>query len=180
MRIEADTIVPCSCEVVFRAYRDELPNVVAYLPNGRSIEVKSRTEDGPLVKLHNVWHGGGDIPAAIRAVVDEKVLRWDDFATWDDRTFTGTLSIRTHAFTEAVSCSGVTKMLPVGAASPGGGRCRVELTGDFGIEGKKLGGVPTFMAGSIGKAVESFLAKQITANLASTTEALSRYLSEKA
>jgi hypothetical protein len=170
VRIEADTIVPFSCDVVFRAYRDELPNVVAYLPNVRSIEVKSRQEDGPIVKLHNVWHGGGDIPAAIRAVVDEKVLRWDDFASWDERTFTGTWSIRTHAFTEAVSCTGVTKMLPVGD------KCRVELTGDFGIEAKKLGGVPSFMAGSIGKAVESFLAKQITANLASTTEGLSRYL----
>jgi hypothetical protein len=180
VRIEADTIVPFPRELVFRAYRDELPNVVAFLPNVRSIEIKDRKEEGGLVKLHNVWHGGGDIPAALRAVVDEKVLRWDDFASWDETSFTGTWSIRTHAFTEAVSCSGVTKMLPVGPAVDGGGKCRVELTGDFNIDAKKLSGIPSFMAGSLGKAVESFLAKQITANLASTTEGLSRYLASKA
>ena len=74
-----------------------------------------------------------------------------------------------------MSCSGTTKILAVGDS-----KSRVELTGDFNIDAKKLSGIPSFMAGSLGKAVEAFLAKQITANLASTTEALSRYLSEKA
>lgn len=174
MRIEADTIVPFPRDVVFRAYRDELSNVVAFLPNVRSIEVRSRTEEGSTVKLHNVWHGGGDIPAAMRSVVDESVLKWDDFASWNQDEFRGTWSIRTHAFTEAVTCAGVTKILPVGD-----GKSRVELIGDFSIDAKKLSGIPSFMAGSIGKAVESFLAKQITANLASTTEGLSRYLASK-
>ncbi len=174
MRIEADTIVPFPRDVVFRAYRDELPNVAAFLPNVRSIEVKERTEEGDVVKLHNVWHGGGDIPAALRSIVDEKVMKWDDFATWNAAELAGSWSIRTHAFTEAVSCSGTTKMLGVGDS-----KCRVELIGEFNIDAKKLSGIPSFMAGSIGKAVESFLAKQITANLASTTEGLSKYLASK-
>lgn len=175
MRIEADTIVPFPRESVFRAYRDELPNVAKLLPNVRTLEVRSREEEGPIVKLHNVWHGGGDIPAVMRSVVDDNVLKWDDFAVWNETECAGTWSIRTHAFSEAVSCSGTTKILAVGD-----GKSRVELTGDFSIDAKKLSGIPSFMAGSIGKAVEAFLAKQITANLASTTEALSRYLSEKA
>ncbi len=40
-------------------------------------------------------------------------------------------------------------------------------------------GIPSFLAGSVGKAVEGFLSKQITANLTSTTDALSRYLTKK-
>lgn len=174
MRIEADAIIPYPREVVFRAYRDELPQVAAFIPNVRSIEVRSRTEEGDAVKLHNVWHGGGDIPAAMRTIVDEKVLSWDDFATWDRTKFAGEWTIATHAFTDAVACSGVTRILPVGEQ-----KSRVELTGEFRIDLRKVAGVPALLAGSIGKTVEGFLARQITANLGATTEALSRYLAAK-
>jgi hypothetical protein len=44
---------------------------------------------------------------------------------------------------------------------------------------KKVRGVPSFLAGSIGKTVENFLVKQITANLTSVSDALTRYLREK-
>jgi hypothetical protein len=174
VRIEADAVIPFPRDVVFRAYRDELPQVAAFIPNVRSIEVRSRTEEGSAVKLHNVWHGGGDIPAAVRAVVDEKVLSWDDFASWDAGSLEATWKIRTHAFTEAVSCSGTTRILPVGEH-----KSRVELTGEFAIDARRISGIPSMLAGSIGKTVESFLARQIMANLASTTEALSRYLASK-
>lgn len=167
-------MIPFSREVVFRAYRDDLPKVVEFLPNVRSIEVVSREDDGALTKLHNVWHGGGDIPATLRSIVDEKVLTWDDFALWNEAEHGCEWSIRTHAFSEAVSCKGKTKMIAVGE-----GKTRVELAGDFAIDGKKLKGIPTLVAGSVGRAVEGFLAKQITANLGSTTEALSRYLARR-
>lgn len=174
MRIEADSVIPFPRDVVFRAYRDDLTKVVEFLPNVRAIEVKARTEDGGVTKLHNVWHGGGDVPAALRSIVDEKLLTWDDFAAWDEAEHACTWSIRTHAFTEAVSCKGHTRMIPVGDA-----KTRVELAGEFVIDGKKLKGIPTIVAGSVGRAVEAFLAKQITANLGSTTEALSRYLARR-
>lgn len=175
MRIEADAVIPFPREAVFRVYRDELPQVAAFIPNVRSIEVRARAEEGSTLRLHNVWHGGGDIPAAVRAVVDEKVLSWDDFAAWDAGTLEASWTIRTHAFTDAVSCSGRTRILAVGE-----GKSRVELTGQFAIDARKVAGVPAILAGSIGKTVEGFLARQITANLAATTDAVSRYLASKA
>lgn len=174
MRIEADSVIPFPRDVVFRAYRDDLTKVVEFMPNVRRIDIVSRKDDGGITTLHNVWHGGGDVPAALRAFVDEKLLAWDDFATWNEDAHGCDWSIRTHAFTEAVSCKGHTKMIPVGE-----GKTRVELAGDFAIDGKKLKGIPSLVAGSVGRAVEGFLAKQITANLGSTTDALARYLSQK-
>ena len=175
MRIEADVVIPFPREAVFRAYRDERPQIAAFIPNVRSIEVRARSEEGSIVTLHNVWHGGGDIPAAVRAVVDEKVLSWDDFARWDAAQLEASWTIRTHAFTDAVSCSGSTRILAVGES-----KSRVELTGEFAIDARKVSGVPSLLAGSIGKTAEGFLARQITANLAATTEAVSRYLASKA
>ena len=173
MRIEADSVLPFSREVVFRAYRDDLPKVVEFLPNVRAIEVKKREDDGTISRLFNVWHGGGDIPAAVRGFLDEKALSWDDHAVWDESTYGCQWSIKTHAFTDAVSSKGETRIIELGPD-----RTRVQLSGDFAIDLKKFPGVPSFLAGSVGRAVESFLAKQITANLTSTTDALSRYLSK--
>jgi len=179
VRIEADSILPYSRDVVFRAYRDDLPKVVEFLPNVRSIEVKQRDEAGPVTTLFNVWHGGGEVPAAARALLDEKALSWDDHAIWDESKHQCDWTIHTHAFTDAVTSKGQTKLIelpPAGAS--GGERTRIELRGEFAIDLKKVRGIPSFLAGSVGKAVEGFLSKQITANLTSTTDALSRYLAK--
>jgi hypothetical protein len=173
VRIEADSVLPYSRDVVFRAYRDDLPKVVEFLPNVRRIEVKKREEEGPIVRLFNVWHGGGEIPTAARALLDEKALSWDDHAVWNESTHECEWTIHTHAFTDAVSSKGKTRLIEIGE-----GKTRIELRGDFSIDLKKVKGIPSFLAGSVGGAVEGFLSKQITANLTSTTDALSRYLAK--
>src|SRR5260370_28178002 len=62
MALHADARLPFSRELVFVAYRDELPKLLPYLPNVRRIEVTSRKENGPVVELVNEWRGGGGIP----------------------------------------------------------------------------------------------------------------------
>lgn len=174
MRIEADSVLPFPRERVYRAYRDELPDFTEYLPNVRSIEIKSREELGGTVKLLNVWHGGGEIPVTVRKFLDESVLSWDDHATWDSAAWTCEWKIRTHAFTEAVSCGGKNTFVELS-----GDRTRLEIHGDISIDVKKIKGVPSFLAGSVGKTVEGFLVKQITANLTSVSDALTKYLQTK-
>lgn len=174
MRIEADSVLPFPRTRVYQAYRDELPAFTEYLPNVQSIEVKSRDEQGPIVKLLNVWHGGGDIPVPLRKLLDQKVLSWDDHATWDADQWSVEWSIRTHAFTEAVSCSGKNTFVELS-----GERTRLEIQGEIAIDVKKVKGIPSLLAGTIGKTVETFLVKQITANLTSVSDALARYLQEK-
>lgn len=174
MKIEADSVLPFSRERVFRAYRDELPDFTAYLPNVRAIEVKSRKEQGPIVELHNVWHGGGDIPGPVVKILGDSKLSWDDFAKWNETEHFVEWNIRTHVFTEAVTCGGRNTFIDLG-----GDRTRLEIQGDISIDVKKVKGVPSFLAGSIGKTVENFLVKQITANLTSVSDALTRYLQSK-
>jgi hypothetical protein len=174
VRIEADSVLPFSRERVYRAYRDELPDFTAYLPNVRAIEVKSREDHDGIAKLHNVWHGGGDIPAPVVKLLGSDSLAWDDFASWNQAEWTVDWKIRTHVFTEAVTCGGKNVFIELS-----GDRTRLEIQGDISIDVKKIRGVPSFLAGSIGKTVENFLVKQITANLTSVSDALTRYLQDK-
>lgn len=174
MDLVADATLAFPRALVFATYRDHLVDVVEYLPNIRAIEVKSRTEDGPIVEMLNVWHGGGDIPAAARAVISEAMLTWDDHARWDASDFTCHWRIVTHSFTEAVRCEGTNRYLEQG------GRTTLQIRGSLTIEASKIRGVPRLLAGSVGRTVEDFLGKKIQPNLVEVSVGVRRYLEAKA
>jgi hypothetical protein len=173
MDLVADATLPFPRPVVFAAYRDHLVDVVEYLPNIRAIEVKSRNDDGPVVQLLNVWHGGGDIPAAARAVISEAMLSWDDQARWDERDFTCKWRIVTHAFSEAVTCEGTNRFLERD------GETTLEIRGTLSIDAAKIRGVPRLLAGTVGRTVEDFLGKKIKPNLVEVSGGLRKYLDAK-
>jgi hypothetical protein len=180
MEISADATLPFPRAIVFAAYRDDLTKLLEYLPNVRSIEVKSRKESpGPRgadgvpvlhVELVNIWHGGGEIPAAARAVLSEAMLSWTDYATWTEENWTCAWRSETHAFTEAVKSVGTNQFVEVD------GGTRIQIRGVLEIDAKKIKGVPGFLAGKVGSAVESFLASRIKPNLIEVTEGLHKYL----
>lgn len=171
MRIESDSVIKFPRELTYRTYRDELPELVKHLPNVRSIEVKERQDEGDTVRFVNVWEGGGEIPRAIRGVLSEDMLSWHDYATWKEAEWLCEWHIETHSFREAVKCSGVNRFIEID-----GERTRLEIRGDLSIDLKKVKGVPSFLAGSLGRTVEQFMVKQITTNLTSVSQGLSSYL----
>ncbi len=174
MKLEADARIPFDRPTVFRAYRDHLVDLLPYLPNVRRIEVKNRTDVGNVTKMLNVWHGGGEIPAAARAVVSESMLTWDDHAIWDEAAFTCEWRIETHAFTEAVHCAGLNRFVERG------GETLLEIRGELTIDAKKIKGVPGFLAGSVARTVEQVLVAKIQPNLVETARGLKLYLEKRA
>ena len=170
MQLRADAKLPFPRPEVFAAYRDKLVDLLPYLPNVRKIEVKSREQDGKITKLLNVWQGGGDIPAAARAVLSEAMLGWDDHAEWNEEDFTTKWVIKTHAMTEAVKCEGTNRYIE------DDGQTTIEIRGVLEIDAKKIKGVPGFLAGKVGKTVEEFLIGKIQPNLVETVKGLQKYL----
>lgn len=175
VKFDADSVLPFPQDVVFRAYRDDIHHAVPYMPNVVSIDVRSDEELEPGVrKYFKVWTAGGDIPASLRAFLAEGVLRWDDVAVWSERTWASEWDIRTHLFPEAVQCSGKTLLIALGPE-----RTRVEMHGALSIEYKKIASLPELVARPLIRTAETYLTRQITANLASTADAITRMLREK-
>jgi hypothetical protein len=174
MELRADARLAFPRPVVFAAYRDKITEMLPYLPNVRRIEVKERKEDAGVVTLHNVWHGGGEIPAAARAFLSEAMLSWDDTAKWKESDFTCHWVITTHAFTEAVKCEGWNRFYEDGAGT------NLEIRGTLEIDARKVKGVPGFLANKVGKAVEEFLSHKIQPNLVEVTLGLRQYLEANA
>ena len=174
MELRADTHIPFPREMVFAAYRDDMPKLVPHLPNVRGIEVTSRKDNGPVVELVNEWRGGGDVPAAVRAVLGESVLSWTDYASWSAEGLFCDWRIETHAFREALRSAGRNTFL-----EDGPGKTLLEIRGSIEVDAKKIRGVPSFLAGKAGRAIEDFLVAKTQSNLVETAKGLTTYLAER-
>jgi len=170
MLLSADSTLAFPRSLVFSTYRDKLVELVEFLPNIRDIRIESRKEVDGKTELVNLWRGGGEIPAAARAVLSEDMLSWTDYASWDERDFTCSWRIKTHSFTEAVSCAGKNRFIDLD------GQTKLEIRGELSIDGKKIRAVPRLLAGTVSKAVEDMLVKKITPNLISVSDGLRQYL----
>ena len=170
MKIACDAVIHFPREKVWATYRDRLAELLPYLPNIRGIEVKERKEEGRVVKLVNVWRGGGEAPAIARAFLSESALSWTDRATWREDAWECDWQTETHAFTDAVKSAGVNRFLEV----PGG--TRLEIRGDLTIDAAKIKGVPRLLAGKVGSTVEEFLVKTISRNLTDVSKGVERWL----
>jgi hypothetical protein len=169
MKLVVESTLPFPRELVFSTYRDRLIDLQKFLPNIRGIEEISRSDEGAVSRIVNVWRGGGDIPKIARVFLSEKMLSWTDHATWDATAFTCAWRMEAHSFKEAVHAQGLNSF----RVTDGG--CTLAIDGDLTIDGRKLP-IPRFLAGSAGPAVEKFLAGMIRPNLTEVAKGVARFL----
>ncbi|MCO4743675.1 MAG: hypothetical protein KC912_02730 [Proteobacteria bacterium] len=172
MRIHSESRIAHPIDKVFPVYRDQLADVVPYIPDVSQINVLSREEQDGQVKLHNEWVSDREIPAMVSKFIKPEHLRWDDFATWHTEGTYCEWILRTRAFTEAVDCTGRTELHADGDATI------VRLVGDFNLDIRKVKGVPSFVAKRIAPQIEKFIVALITPNLERVNGSLEQFLDQ--
>ncbi len=172
IEIAVDIQVPFSRSLVYATYRDQLIALGATLPNVRSLQLKSRQEIDQQVRLELEWHGGGDIPAAARTLLDENLFNWTEYDVWDNQAFTVDWRIETHAYREAVFLAGQNRFLDQGD------RTLVENRGSLKVDLSAIHGVPSFLLDQMVHWVEGLLAKKIEPNLAKMGQNVQQYLEQ--
>ncbi|HLK38881.1 MAG TPA: hypothetical protein VKU41_19100 [Polyangiaceae bacterium] len=171
MDLRIDARIPYPRDVVFAASRDDIVRLKEYLTDIRSIEVTSRAERGPLVDLAIDWRGGAEIPGPLRTVLGESSFSWTDYSTWNADELWCDWRTVPHSLTEAVRCEARDVFL-----EDGPGKTLMQLRGRLDVDGAKIRGVPSFLAGPIGRAMESFLVRKTQSGVLETAAALTKYL----
>lgn len=175
MQIRSASVIDHPIEVVYRAYRDELPAIARTIPDIREVNELSRKEREGGATIHNEWISNTSLPPLVDRVIKPEHLRWDDFAEWDDVAYTVDWRIATRVFTDQITCGGQNRFEAVGE-----GKTRLVLDGDLKIDIRKVPGVPSLLARKISPRLEKFFVSLITPNLEKVTEHLRRYLDEQA
>jgi hypothetical protein len=161
MNISAEARVSFPRDAVFALFRARLADVVDRTSNARITRVRDRKTQGALVLVTSEWHGGGALPAAVRGIVTEAMVAWTTESIWSGDAFFCDWRIAADALLpDAVRCSGRTAFIVAGD-----GATSVKITGELKADAKKLPGVPSYLAGKVGRAVEEFLVAKIQSNL---------------
>jgi hypothetical protein len=155
---------------VFAAYRDQMARVLEFLPNVRAVDRSRRQEEGAIVHQSSQWHGGGEVPAAVRGIITQSMLTWTGHAKWDATGFFCDWRADSQSFPEGIRCRGRTSFF-----EEPDGHTLLEVRGAVVVDGRRLPGVPGFLAGSVGRSVEEFLVGRIRDNLAETTKWFEKY-----
>ena len=173
MRINSESRIHHPIDLVYRCYRDHLPEVAPYTSDIKEIIVKSREEAEKGPQIHNIWVADREIPKVAQGLVKPDMLRWDDFAEWDDERQYVDWRINIPSFPDQVKCSGRNAFV-----ADGPNCTKVLLTGELEINVRKIPGVPRLLAGRIAPKIESFIVMLITPNLEKVNQSLERYLDE--
>lgn len=171
MQICSDSVLHHPLDLVYRTYRDRLPEIAPLIPDIREIRTLSREEVPGGLRLLNLWVSDKDVPRVAASVVKPEWLRWEDRAVWDDAQRQVAWRITVAAFPERVTCSGTNAFF-----ADGPDRTRVALRGDLHIDLHRLPGVPSFLAQTVGKAVERFVVELVTPNLVRVNASLEQFL----
>lgn len=170
MEIRSESRVRYPRGEVYLAYRDQLTEIAAFIPDIQQVRTLDRTEGDGIVRLHNEWVAQREIPAVAASIVKPEHLRWDDFATWHDGAFCCDWEIKPRAFTDAVTCRGRNQFIADGDET------LVVLSGHLDIQLKDIPGVPGFLGKRLAPQVERFIVGLITPNLKATNEAIQAFL----
>lgn len=171
MQIHASSVIRYPLARVYRAYRDELPAIAAFMPNIKEIKVLSQADIPGGIRLHNEWAGKGEIPRIAQSIIKPEMVKWDDYADWEDAHTRCQWRIATRFFTEKVTCGGTNRL-----SAEGPNATRVTLAGSLEIDLRDVPGVPRFLADGLAPQIERFIIALITPNLEQVNGALERYL----
>ena len=170
MLIQTTAVVPFPRSSVYVTFRDKLVDLVSYLPQVRSIQVKSRREEGEQVHITNEWQGTGEIPPLLRSLLSKDLLKWTEYNIWNNTEFTLQWRIETHAFSKAFHYAGENRFLEEDNHTV------IESQRQLWIEPQQLQGVPSLLRKQVAQVAEQFLGKRMEPNQLEIAEGVKLYL----
>jgi hypothetical protein len=170
MNILVTSHIPFPIESVFLAMRDNLPELVQFMPNIHSIEILNRetTISGDISML-NKWNSATEIPKVVRSFIPQDKTYWLDSAVWSTEQKAADWSLEMGFMPERVTCTGTTSFHMLGPQS-------TEMRAQGTLELNLKGLVPRLLLRRSTSAVERFVRVLVQPNFEKTSDALIAYL----
>ena len=171
-RLNVEDTVDFPREKVFETFRDNLVDLLEYLPDIKDIEVQDREEvDEDTIKVVNLWKAKEeDVPTMARKFIKPEMLQWTDYATWRKDEWVCDWEMEVGFLKDAITCKGQNRYIEEDGAT------KIQIDGDLEVDATQIPGVPRLVASKVGSAVENFVVKLIEPNLTDVNRGLERYL----
>ena len=158
-------------EVVHLLLRDDMTQILPYLPDVDGIEVLTREDEDRGVRLVNLWRASeGAVPKVAKPFVKPEMLSWKDHALWNQNEWTCDWRVETTMFTENVNCYGHNTYVVDGEHTI------LQIRGELDVSLKGVPGVPKFLASKVAPQVEKLIVTLLKPNLLSVAKGLQDFL----
>ena len=172
MRFEAEGHVSnASQKLVYEIIRDQLVELVPYMDNVSSIQELKREPRGDGQHVLNCWQAdAGQVPAVARKFVKPEMLKWLDYADWNDGECWVDWRIESEGLKGMYTCKGRNRVVAVGDD------VAIRIQGELAVDPKRIPGVPSFLVKKVLPAIESYLISRMKPNMASLGTGVARFL----
>lgn len=168
-------VVTHPLDLVWSTIRDRLPELVLLLDDIESVTVVERhDEDDGTVRLVNLWKAKPQIPSMLSSAINPAMFAWTDHARWLPASRECHWRIEPKFLASNARCTGATRY----EAALGGKGTKITFSGEFDIAAHKFAGVPSFLDGTISKAIESFVTSLIPRNFRKLTQVTGAFLDD--
>lgn len=172
MNYQVVDYVPFPLDLVYATMRDQMPELVPYLPDIKSITVQEREETAAgRLRVVSRWTAENRIPLFARTFLKPEQLSWLNHAEWNDATHSVRYHLEMLFFKEYVDVNGEDFF----CCAPDGG-CEVRLSGNLRIDLTRHRAVPRLLTKTMQSAAERLVRSLIQPNLAKVNRGIERYL----
>lgn len=170
MKFQVKDTIPFPRDLVYTTTRDKLPELARYLTEIESVTMQTRSEEGDVVKMVNLWKGKAEIPKIAQSYIRPEMLQWTDYATWTASKNTCDWNMVIGFFPEAITARGTNTWVV------DGNQTTAIIDGEFIVHPDKVPGVPRLMQKAVAEVVERLVVNLIKPNLSKTNEGVTAYL----
>jgi hypothetical protein len=169
-------IITHPLDLVWQTIRDRLPELAQMLDDIEKVTITERREESDgTINLVNLWQAKPQIPSLLSSAINPDMFAWTDHAQWKPQAYECHWRIEPQFLADSTRCSGVTHYEP----AIGGRGTKITFTGEFEIAARKFAGIPSFLDGTIVKAIESFVTSMIPRNFRKLTQVAGTVLDGK-
>lgn len=176
IHLEHQDTIPSNVEQVYTLVRDHISDIAKFLPSVEKIEQinSTETETGKHEK-ENHWYANIQLPKLIAGYIPENLMRWKDFAYWDDNSKEVTYRLESFIGNQLFSAEGKNKFTHSKTAN----EMILSVSCEVKIHGDALPGIPKLLARKITPAIEKLIEKMLEPNITSLGTGIKSYLEDK-
>lgn len=168
-------VVTHPLELVWTTIRDRLPELVLRLDDIEGVSVVERHDEADgTVRLVNLWKAKPQIPSMLSSAINPAMFAWTDHARWVTPARECHWRIEPKFLAAQARCAGLTRYEP----ALGGRGTKITFAGEFDLSAHKFSGVPSFLDGTVSKAIESFVTSLIPRNFRKLTQVTGAFLDD--
>lgn len=169
-QLKKEILLDAPRSLVWKTYRDHLPELAVVMPTVESITVVDRNEKNNEIVLENIWKLTGGVPLAIKKLVPKKLLSYRDVATWKEKDWICEFKETPVDGNDMYVCIGKNIFTDLEE------KTLLEISFELTIDPQKIPGVPSILAKGLVKKVEPILSKEVAKNLEKTAREVELFI----